>query len=449
MGFIVVYLLFALSCMLGLIMPPLGVAAFYFFNLLDPVWNWRWDITEDPGFQKWLALTLLAGFVQNRAWTYKFSRFSVYAIGCITTFLLLSYISSFFAVSSEKSNIYLDLLWRIVLVVSISLLVIVDEKRAILLAVACIFGQAYNSFQINLEYLQLGFCRYAYMANWGMKGLDNNTYSILTVPVLALSLAFILSPWKWWIRGIFAGIFCLQVHQIMMMESRGSMLGACLAAVIAVWYCPKKPVTVMVLIVGFLLVSSLAGPPVIREFSTIFSEEEERDVSTESRFYLWKAGAGIIWDYPLLGVGPGNSSLVVPKYYDFKGLQAGTEKALHNLFFEVMCENGVIAGSIYFAYFLVPWAFLFYKRKRFLYENPRQCTLALGVIAGIPGYFLASMFSSGSLIESSYILPIIACALLSIRPASTDHEETDFISDIDRDRDQERRPEFPKVMQRA
>lgn len=449
MGFIVVYLLFGLSCILALIMPPLGVAAFYFFNLLDPVWNWRWDITVDPGFQKWLALALLTGFVQNRGWTYKFSRFSVFAIGLITTFLLSSYISSFYAASPEKSNIYLDLLWRIVLVVSISLMVVVDEKRAMLLAVACIFGQAYNSFQINLEYLQLGFCRYASMTFWGMKGLDNNGYSILTAPVMALSLAFVLSPWKLWIRGVFAGIFCLQAHQIMMMESRGTMLGTLLAATITVWYCPKKPVTVMVLIVGFLLVSSLAGPPVIKEFSTIFADEEERDSSAESRFYLWKAGAGIIWDYPLIGVGPGNSSLVVPDYYDFARSKADKEKALHNLFFEVFCENGVPAGIIFFSFFLIPWFLVWWNRKRFLRGSPRECTLALAVISGIPGYLLASMFSSGSLIESSYILPIIACALLSIRPAPTDHQEADFISDIDRDRDQGRRPEFPKVMQRA
>lgn len=448
MGFIVVYLLFALSCILGLLMPPLGVAAFYFFNLLDPCWNWRWDIKEDPGFQKWLAFVLLAGYIQNRGWHYKFSRFSVSAIGCIALFLLLSYISSVFAVYPERCNIYLDLLWRVVLVASISLLVVVDEKRAMLLAVACIVGQAYNSYQINLEYLQLGFCRYAYMSTWGMKGLDNNGYSILTIPIFALSLAFVLSSWKLWIRGIASGIAVMQVHQIMLMESRGSMLGAILVAALAVWFCPKTLMTNSVILVGSTLVSLLAGPPVIKEFSTIFAEDGSRDNSAESRFHLWEAGARILWDYLFIGVGPGCSSKIVPRYYDF-GIVYDDQKALHNLFFEVMCENGVIAGSVYFAFFIVPWAILLFKRKKFLYENPRQCTLALGVIAGIPGYFLSSMFSSGSLIESSYILPIIACALLSIRPAPTDHEETDFISDIDGDRDQIRRPEFPKVMQRA
>jgi O-antigen ligase len=126
-----------------------------------------------------------------------------------------------------------------------------------------------------------------------------------------------------------------------------------------------------------------------------------------------------MWDYPFLGVGPGCSASFVPLYYNFAALQADNEKALHNLFFEIMCENGVFTGLIYLAFFLLPWSTVWLNRRRFLSDNPRQCTLALGVIAGIPGYFLASMFSSGTLIESSYLLPIIGCALLSIKPPQT------------------------------
>jgi O-antigen ligase len=313
---------------------------------------------------------------------------------------------------------YLDLLWRIVLIVAISLVLTVTENRAMLLAVGCVLGQGYNSFQINLEYFQFGYCRYAMMTNWGLKGLDNNGYSILTVPILAISIAFALTRWKWWLRGIAAGICLLQIHQIMLMESRGSMLGALLAASLAVWYCPKSPVTNTILILGATLVVLLAGPPVVREFTSSFASEGDMDASAESRFYLWKAGAAIIWEYPWFGVGPGCSSAFVPLFYDFGALKAQNEKALHNLFFEIMCENGIIAGTIYFSFFLLPWGMVWFNRRRFFLANPKQCALALGVIAGTPGYLLASMFSSGSLIESSYVLPIIGCALLGLKPAS-------------------------------
>lgn len=141
------------------------------------------------------------------------------------------------------------------------------------------------------------------------------------------------------------------------------MLGAVLTASLAVWYCPKSPVTNTILVLGATLVVLLAGPSVVREFGSIFGAEEEMDVSAESRFYLWKAGAEIIWEYPWFGVGPGCSSAFVPLYYDFVGLRAENEKALHNLFFEIMCENGIIAGTIYFSFFLLPWGMVWLNRQ--------------------------------------------------------------------------------------
>jgi O-antigen ligase len=418
MGAIFVYVFFLLSCVIALVLPAIGCAAFYFFNLLDPAWNWRWAIPEDPGFQKWIALSLLLGFITQQGWRSSMSRTSVLTLGLLLSFLVLCFLSSLNSAYPSRSMFYLDLLWRIVLIVAISLVLTVTENRAMLLAVGCVLGQGYNSFQINLEYFQFGYCRYAMMTNWGLKGLDNNGYSILTVPILAISIAFALTRWKWWLRGIAAGICLLQIHQIMLMESRGSMLGALLAASLAVWYCPKSPVTNTILILGATLVVLLAGPPVVREFTSSFASEGDMDASAESRFYLWKAGAAIIWEYPWFGVGPGCSSAFVPLFYDFGALKAQNEKALHNLFFEIMCENGIIAGTIYFSFFLLPWGMVWFNRRRFFLANPKQCALALGVIAGTPGYLLASMFSSGSLIESSYVLPIIGCALLGLKPAS-------------------------------
>lgn len=415
MGAIFVYAIFLISCFIALAAPALGCVAFYFFNLLDPAWNWRWDIPHDPGFQKWLAIAILCGFIVHQGWRNRVTGTTLLTLGSLIGFVILCYISSVDSAYPAKSAVYLDMLWRIALVVGISLILVADQSRAMLLAIGCVIGQAYNSFQINLEYLQVGYCRYASMTDWGLKGLDNNGYSILTIPVLALSIAFILSPWKWWIRGIAIAICLMQLHQLMLMESRGSMLGAVLTAAIAIYYCPKSTVTNTVLLASTALVCLLAGPPVVREFASIFGGEGDLDVSAESRFYLWKAGAAIMWDYTLLGVGPGCSSSFVPLYYDYTLLKADNEKALHNLFFEIMCDNGIFAGLIYLGFFLLPWTMVWLNRRRFLQENARQCTLALGVIAGIPGYFLASMFSSGTLIESSYLLPIIACALLSMR----------------------------------
>ncbi len=59
----------------------------------------------------------------------------------------------------------------------------------------------------------------------------------------------------------------MQVHQLMLMESRGGMIGALLAFAIAAWYCPKRPSTLTVLGLGVLAGIALAGPPWFANFS--------------------------------------------------------------------------------------------------------------------------------------------------------------------------------------
>lgn len=415
MGFIVIYTALVVSCALAIVKPSYGCIAFYLFVTLDPAWNWRWAFPVDPGFQKWIVLSTAAGF----ALQYKSFRFptieSRYGALALVGFLAIVFLSAHASSYSDRGLRYLDVLWRVLLPVGISLLTIVSRTQVFYVAIACLVGQGYNAFRINEEYFTLGFCRYAYQTDWGLKGLDNNGYSILTIPILAIATGFALSPLQWRWR-VFAGIIALlEVHQIMLMESRGGMIGALLAFLIAAWYCPKKVSTINVLMIGTILATALAGPPVIREFASAFNQEGQRDASAESRFYLWKAGTLIAINYPLLGVGPDASRFYVPRYYDYFFDSDLQQKALHNLFFEVICENGIFAGVVYFSFFLFPWYSVWRSRRALLDGDSVSCALALTVLAGIPGYLLSSMFSSGSLIETSYILSIIGCGLLAYR----------------------------------
>ncbi len=107
------------------------------------------------------------------------------------------------------------------------------------------------------------------------------------------------------------------------------------------------------------------------------------------------------------------------RYYDYYFDANLPQKALHNLFFEVVCENGILAAIIYFTYFLYPWYSVWRSREALLGGDALSCALALSVLAGIPGYFLSSMFSSGSLIETSYVLTIIGCGVLAFPLAGT------------------------------
>jgi len=415
LGFYVIYAALIISCAAAIVRPAYGCIAFYLFVTLDPAWNWRWAFPADPGFQKWIVIATALGFALQLK-NFKFSTIEArYATYALAGFLAIAYMAANASAYSDRGLRYLDVLWRVLLPVGISLLTLVNRSSVFYVAVACLIGQGYNAFRINEEYFLTGYCRYAYQADWGLKGLDNNGYSILTIPILAIAIGFALSPLQWRWR-IFAGIIALlQTHQIMLMESRGGMLGALLAFAIAAWLCPKPISTINVLVTGMLLALALAGPPVVREFMSTFKEKGELDASAESRFYLWKAGAQIALNNPLLGVGPDASRFYVLRYYDYYFDSDLEQKALHNLFFEVVCENGVAAGIVYFSFFLLPWYSVWRSRKALLEGDAVSCALTLTVLAGIPGYLLSSMFSSGSLIETSYILSIIGCGLLAFR----------------------------------
>ena len=208
------------------------------------------------------------------------------------------------------------------------------------------------------------------------------------------------------------------------------MIGALFLAVLAVFFIPKTAKSIALILAGVVVVGVLAGPPVVKEFMSSFAEAEERDSSAESRFYLWKAGMRIMLDHPWIGVGPNASRFYVPRYYE--GGNVGEAKALHNILFEVGCENGIPGLFIFLTFYALPWLYVFQNRHHFLKLSQKWTpSLCIAVLAGIPGYLLASMFSSGSLIESSYVLPIIACGLASSKECLEQIDESQTNEEID------------------
>ena len=356
-------------------------------------------------------------------------RVAVQALMGLVIFFGLCWLSSQFTNYPERAEFYMTYLWRIVAITFFAILSFSEPNQVRWLLWACMAGQGFNAFQINLEYFQLGYCRYSYMSDWGQKGLDNNGYSILTIPVIAIAIATGFASRGWIPRGFAFLIAALQLHQLMLMESRGGLLGAVLTSIVAVIFMPKTHVNIALVAIGLLAASAMAGPPVIKEFLSSFESQETRDSSAESRFLLWKAGARIVADYPLLGVGPSASRYFVPIYYS--GKLEGDSKALHNVFFEVGSEIGIPGLVAYLSFFLIPYYYVFRNRRALSVGIVgTQCTIA--VLAGTPGYFLSSMFSSGSLIESSYVIPVLACSLFRFLQDGT-LQEIDEIDTLESD----------------
>ncbi|TWU01262.1 O-antigen ligase family protein [Stieleria varia] len=428
---IVIYGIFVAICFAALIRPWTGVLGFYFFAVLDPGWNWRWAVDRYFPFQKYIFAFLVIGWLINGMPGLRYNRRDAAPIISLLCFLALAYASSSFSIDASLSSWYLDKLWKVVLVAIAAAITIDTPKKLVALLFTVVIAQSWNAYQINLQYFQDGYSLYARITQWGTKG-DNNGYSILTLPVIAMSISLAASDFRTQWRLLALGIAVLQIHQIMLLESRGTMIGGLVMAVMFFVFMQKTglniAVVAMLLFAGFLL----AGPSVVREFTSAFEDAGNRDSSAESRFHLWKAGWEITKDYPLLGVGPWCGALKVPEYYEGESLRV-KRKELHNIFFELSTGTGLPATAFYLGFSALPWwaCFMHWWRSRRMQNSiPNHAdsvsinAVSLAVLCGLPGYFVASMFSSGVLLETSYILASCGCVASALfRRTNTNSEE--------------------------
>ena len=399
----------------------IGVVGYAGFAVLCPTWNWRWGLpTWD--YQKFIAAATILGWVAIGLRRQQLTREGKISLLAILSYLVLCFISAQSSINPAKTAIYMDITWKMLLMAAIGIWALDSPKRLQVLLWSLVACQGFNAFNINQLYYQHGINVNYFTWNF----LDNNTYSISTLPIAAITLSIILAT-RHRIGLCVAGlIFILQMHQIMILQSRGTMLGALVLIGLAVLFMPKNVRTWSMLMFAIVAIGVLAGPSVVEEFSSSFEAKDNLDTSAESRYKLWSAGAAIMQDFPLLGVGPWGGEVLVPSYYEgFAGEQS--RKALHNLFFEVGTGAGVPALACYLLFFALPWWYhlkLWRTKRQHMPEWMR--TLNLATLCGIPGYWVASMFSSGALIESPYLLVVLAIATLAVEAnLEADEDEDD------------------------
>lgn len=412
MGVLAVCILFVVFVVWGTVRAWIAVLGYMTFAVLVPQWNWRWDI-PDWNFQKFLAASALVGFMLSGMRYQKLPRWGRWSLICLVLTLALNSLSSLQSVSPEKSALFMDVFWKIVLMTVLGVGVLATLKDIRICCILLVVAQGWNAFNINQLYLKNGWID---LNSFTWNFLDNNTYSISSLPILALAIGLLFADESRWVRRVAGLVIIMQMHQLMILESRGTMIGAVILAGAAVCVMPKTRHNRVLVALGGLTMIVFAGPPVITEFSTIFATQETRDSSADSRFHLWEAGYHISRDYPLLGVGPWAGETMVPKYYGGEALDRET-KALHNLFFEMSTGAGVLALSLYISYFLIV------LRAHWRIWRSRQpisselTAVNIAVLAGIPGFLVASMFSSGILIESPYILITLGIAAVAAQSA--------------------------------
>lgn len=399
LSLLAIFSLFAYIIYKALGSPWIGVVGFYAFLTLDPLWNWRWVMPQEFRFQFYIFIAIVVGFFLNakrNQISHPLTQLNLYVGILLYLILLASQQSSIAPLYSAR---FMGVYWKTQIVLLLLVTLTDTPKKIFVLLTASLAGVAYNSYQVNLEYFNLGYCRYARMTFWGSYGLDNNTLSIMLVPSICIGIALLFTQSRlcWKAFGLASAI--LIGHQLMLFESRGTWLGALVSLALLAIFMPKRKHNLTFSILIAFAVSALAGPPVIREWNTIFVEDEEKDSSAKSRYDLWRAGWEITLENPLFGVGPNAARILVPTKVD----NAGEAKALHNLFFDISTSGGFPALLLYLIFVGTPWLYCLQKYSRRNSDDPHQMEKYV-VITALPGFWVASCFSSAPLLETSYLV---------------------------------------------
>jgi O-antigen ligase len=405
-GVIAILSIFSFVIPWSLFAPWIGIFGYCVFVGLAPQWTWRFDI-PDIDFQKFIAGGTLVGFfLSGKAFNLgsKTAIVSAFALLAYFGLVLFSYNNS---EDQVRSLDFLDPTWKICLMWLLALLVVIEERHLEIIVWCLIVCHAWLAFEINVQYFSNG---YVLVNEFRWNGLDSNTYSIMTVPVMALSLSLALFSEKMFWRGLAFGVLLLQVHQLMILQSRGTMMGGIVTLLVAIWFMPKTRLNLGILLCGLCIGSAMAGPSVVEEFMSSFNQENALDSSAESRFKLWKAGLAIMVDYPFFGLGPWIGERYVPAYYE-GDLGGVSRKALHNLFFEIGTGSGVFACIAILVFYFTPvvahWRVI--RSVYFVQQSYVFKSVSLSCISGVLGFWGASMFSSGALLETPFLLVGFSC----------------------------------------
>ena len=408
MGPLLTYGLLIAGCVAAPFRPFYGFVVYVVFVTLCPQWLWRFSLHDESfPFQKFVAGATLLGFVLSGLKVQPLSRSARAAIWCGLLFLGLCAASAMQSIAPDPTWFFMDKIWKIFLMLYLGVHLVDTPAKAAIVLWSILLSVGFNACEINLDYLAKGYSEINLPGNeWG--GLNANAYALLLLltgmcayAVAVLSRRFLVS-----LLGIVIALLC--IHAVYVVESRGAMVGFLVGSCVMFFVRPKTMLSPYTLALGLGAIL-LAGPPVVKEFISIAAEN--RDVSAESRYYLWEAGIRICRDYPLLGVGPWAGEWLMPSYYNYGLDRVGVTKALHNLLLEIATGMGVPATLLYLTMYYLP----LFELRAALKADPAQLQgnepIALGCLAAIPAYWAASMFNSGALLELPYLVLALGTAV--------------------------------------
>lgn len=229
------------------------------------------------------------------------------------------------------------------------------------------------------------------------------SYLVLLIPLTAVAARLAARRWPYWL--LLAG----QVIALAVTQARAAWLGAAvgISALLILWASAerRRPLAYVGLgVAGGLLLAILAlnlAPALpsalerVPGLARLASLTDTGSGSTAARLTIWRAGAALVADRPLLGYGPETTDLAFAPVYPpqlvyYQGRNAVVDR-LHNLWLDQAVTTG-IPGALALASLLVATLALAARTLR-RSADMRARLLAAGLLAAFLGHLVDMQFS--------------------------------------------------------
>jgi len=162
-------------------------------------------------------------------------------------------------------------------------------------------------------------------------------------------------------------------------------LGAGMLALIAV---ARRGRWLVLAALAALVVLALSGPEQLRQ--RVRSMTDPQEATIKERLYMWRSGAAMLQERPLLGMGPGGVRREYPRFALPEAVKKRTGH-VHNTPLQILIERGLVG----FAAWLWIWV-AFYLRVGALLrglgpDRPGARALAAGSLAAVTGFLVAGI----------------------------------------------------------
>ena len=421
MGLLFTYGLTYGGAVVSLFNPFYGLLIYICFAIIKPPALWHWSVPAG-NYSRIIAIALLVGWALQGFGRWDLGRAAL-PLKCLIFSYCWAAISGLLASDSNVAFAFIEAQTKIVLPVVVGASLITTQKQLVQLAWVMALSQGFVAYELNMSY----FSGFNQLELYGFGSMDNNSATIALVT--GTGLAFFVGLSSSWVplQLIAFASAAFMTHAVFFSFSRGGMVALIAVGVASVWIIPKQPKFIVLVALGVVGAAMMAGPEVLREFSSSFAEEEELDWAAESRVHLWKIALKMTQENPLLGVGPDHYPLHVHEYPT--GLAEkpffGKGKEAHSLWMQQMAETGV-PGVMALSLFYFFSAFGLYRVSTAMLreENSFWRFLPGMVLPSLTGFVVAAQFVSLEGLELPYYIALLGFAGLRVYGSLPESDES-------------------------